>query len=82
MAGTKSKELIRHAKNGFDAVKFQTYKSELVSSKNLAAASYQKRAGFKKMYSLLRKYQLSFEEFKELDELQNTKKYFYLLHLM
>lgn len=75
----KAKELIRHAKkNGFDAVKFQTYKSELVSSKNLAAASYQKRAGFKKMYSLLRKYQLSFEEFKELDRYCKIQKITFL----
>lgn len=54
-----AKKLIKKAKEcGADAVKFQTYKTDLFINKKYA----------KSQYNLLKKYELSFEQFKKLKE--------------
>ena len=51
---------------GFDAVKFQTYKTELLINKNNKTAKYQKKSGFYDQYSMLKKFEISYEDFEEL----------------
>lgn len=60
-----AKKLIKHASNaGADFVKFQTYITEDLVTKNAKLAPYQKRANNNlKQINLLKKYELSFKEF-------------------
>ena len=51
---------------GFDAVKFQTYKTELLINKNNKTAKYQKKSGFYDQYSMLKKFEISYEDFEKL----------------
>lgn len=61
---TIAKELINYAKKyGADAVKFQTYKTELFINKKYAPDQYE----------LLKKYELSFEDFAKLKEFADKR---------
>ena len=67
--------------SGFDAVKFQTYKTELLIHKNNTAAKYQKTKGFKDQYSMLKKFEISFNNFEKIFNYCKKKKLlFYQLH--
>tara|TARA_B100001248_G_scaffold261111_1_gene251193 strand:- start:2128 stop:3150 length:1023 start_codon:yes stop_codon:yes gene_type:complete len=63
-----AKKLIKHAKiNNFNAVKFQTYLPNKLLLKNTPLVSYQKgNRNIKNMYELLKKYQISFNQFEYL----------------
>ncbi|NMA73280.1 MAG: N-acetylneuraminate synthase [Bacteroidales bacterium] len=66
-----AKEMIREAKKvGADAVKFQTFITENLVSKQAPKADYQKKITSKEetQYQMLKKLELSFEEFIELSE--------------
>lgn len=57
-------KLINFAKlAGFHAVKFQTYITEMILSKNTPLVNYQKNSLFSNMNSLLKKFELSFNQF-------------------
>ena len=60
-----AKRLIKHAKvNNFNAVKFQTYLPNKLLLKNTPLVNYQKgNKNVKNMYELLKKYQISFNQF-------------------
>ena len=69
-----AKKLIYHAsKAGFDAVKFQTYKTENLIDRKTPVANYQKGKE-KKQYNLLKKYELTFSQFIELKKYCIKKK--------
>lgn len=55
-------------KAGADAVKFQTFKSENVVTKDVEMAEYQKKniGGTESQFDMIKKLELPFEEFKEL----------------
>lgn len=63
-----AKKLVDAAKNaGADAVKFQTFKAENLVTKNAPMASYQaKNVEEKDQLDMLKKLELSYEDFKEL----------------
>ena len=71
-----AKKLIRHAKlSNFNAVKFQTYLPDKLLLKNTPLVNYQKgNKNIKNMYELLKKYQFSFNQFKELKNYSNKLK--------
>ena len=65
----RAKEMIRAAKKaGVDAVKFQTFVTENLVSKEAPKAEYQKKAteNEENQYQLLKKLELSFDNFLEL----------------
>jgi len=64
----KAKKMILSAKKaGADAVKFQTYKAELIASKNSPAYWDTKKEKSKNQYELFKKYdQLNLEDYQEL----------------
>ena len=64
----KAKELIEQAFfSGADAVKFQTFSSNLVVSKNTDLAAYQKRStNAENQYELIKKLELSNDDFIDL----------------
>lgn len=67
----KAKELIKVAANsGADYVKFQTFKAELVVSKKAKKADYQveNTGNSESQYDMIKKLELSFDDFKELSE--------------
>ena len=54
---------------GVDAVKFQTYKSEDLVSEGTEKAEYQKSLGDSEtQFDMLKKYELGYSEFRDLDE--------------
>lgn len=63
-----AKELISKAHEaGVDAVKFQTFKAKnLLASKNIEKAPYQKREDSLTQYEMLKKLEFSYEQFKQL----------------
>lgn len=63
-----AKQLVEEAKNaGADAIKFQTYKTENIVLKSAEKAEYQKRTtGNGSQYEMLRKLELTKEDFREL----------------
>lgn len=63
-----------------DAVKFQTWKTELLVSKDAEMAEYQKQnTGLEEsQYDMLKKLELSYEEFKELKEYCDSKNILFL----
>ena len=63
-----AKKLVDEAKKaGADYIKFQTYKTEKLLNKNGLLANYQKKnTKFKSSYNMLRKYELSLEDFLNL----------------
>jgi N,N'-diacetyllegionaminate synthase len=65
-----AKRLIKHAKvNNFNAVKFQTYLPNKLLLKNTPLVNYQKgNKNVKNMYELLKKYQISFNQFAYLKD--------------
>lgn len=66
----RAKEMIREAKiAGADAVKFQTYVTENLVSRQASKAEYQKKntSNEETQFNMLKKLELSFEEFKELN---------------
>ena len=70
----KAKELIRVAANsGADYVKFQTFKADLVVSKNAKKAVYQveNTGQSESQYEMIKKLELSYENFVELYEYSN-----------
>ena len=71
-----AKKLIKHAKiNNFDAVKFQTYLPNKLLLKNTPLVNYQKgNRKIKNMYELLKKYQISFNQFEHLKNYCNKLK--------
>lgn len=64
----KAREMISIAKtSGADAIKFQTFKTELLASKHASAANYQKQnANVSEQYNMLKSLELSFADFEEL----------------
>jgi len=51
-------------KAGFEAIKFQTYKTELLVKEKTSLAKYQKKRGEdNNMFNMLKKYELSFDNF-------------------
>ena len=71
-----AKRLIDVAKKaGGDAVKFQTFKAEDVVTKNVALAEYQKKSIEKKesQLKMLKKLELSYEDFKKLKKYTDKK---------
>jgi N,N'-diacetyllegionaminate synthase len=72
----KAKELVDVAKDaGANAVKFQTFKSSKIVSKSANKAEYQKRNSDNQetQYAMLKKLELSFDEFVELNEYCKSK---------
>ena len=66
-----AKKLVDAAKNaGADCVKFQTFIAENLVTKNAAKAEYQKQQTHEEetQYDMLKKLELSFDEFEELSE--------------
>ena len=63
-----------------DAVKFQTFIPELVVSQNAQKADYQKETTGKEenQLDMIRKFQLSYQEFKELQDYCNQKQILFL----
>jgi len=67
-----AKKLIDHAKkSGCNAIKFQTFKTELVTTKQSPLANYQKKLNSKNMFDLLKKLELSYEQFSKLKKYCN-----------
>lgn len=76
-----AKKLIDEAVNaGADAVKFQTWKTDLLVSKEAKQAQYQENnTGNKEsQYEMLKKLELSYEDFKTLKEYCDEKKIMFL----
>ena len=70
-----AKKLIYHAsKAGFNAVKFQTYKTENLIDRKTPVAYYQKEKE-KKQFDLLKKYEFTFSQFLQLKKYCKKKKY-------
>lgn len=62
-----AKKMIDSAfESGADAVKFQTYKTEDLTTKDASKAEYQKDNGDDSQFEMLKKLELSFEDFKEI----------------
>ncbi len=72
----KAKKLILNAKKaGADAVKFQTYKAELIASKNSPAYWDTKKEKSKNQYELFKKYdQLNIEDYQKLSTICKKNK--------
>lgn len=69
-----AKKLIDAAKAaGADAVKFQTFHSEDIAVLNSRKADYQYRAKEKTQYEMLKKLELSFDDFRDLKEYCDTR---------
>ena len=64
----RAKEMIKQSKlSGVDAVKFQTYKAENIADSKVSKAHYQKIDNkHESQYEMLKKYELSDEDFKKL----------------
>lgn len=77
---SKAVKLIDLAKKArFDAVKFQTYKTNLLLKENTKLAKYQKiKIKSENMYTMLKKYELSFENFYFLKKYCDKKKITFL----
>jgi len=76
---TLAKKLIDAAKAaGADAVKFQAFKTERIVTKTAERAEYQKVAGGGSQYNLLKKLELSGDEFEELAKYARRKKIIFL----
>ena len=74
-----AKKLIDYAKDAdADAVKFQTYDVNNLVSRNTKVANYQKKSGEKNQYKLLKKYQLSYNNFKSIKDYCDKKKILFL----
>ena len=77
-----AKRLVDVAKEaGCDAVKFQTFKADQLVSKHAGLAEYQKKdrgPGSKNQYELIRKLELSFEQFRELKVYCDQKEIIFL----
>lgn len=73
---SKAVKLIDLAKKaGFDAVKFQTYRTNLLLKENTKLAKYQKlKIKSENMYTMLKKYELSFDNFYFLKKYCDKKK--------
>lgn len=73
-------KLIDLAKNaGFEAVKFQTYKTDLLVKKKTTLTKYQKKnTRNNSMFSMLKKYELSFKDFSFLKEYCDKKNIIFL----
>jgi N-acetylneuraminate synthase len=70
-----AKKLVAAAKkSGADAIKFQTFLTEELVSKDCSKPVYQKRSSEKTQWEMLRKLELSFDEFEELKKLSDRKK--------
>lgn len=76
----KAKKLIDVAKeSGADAVKFQTWITEEIMTKNAKKAEYQKSNGdLESFYDSIKKLELTHEEFKELSEYAKKKDIIFL----
>ena len=71
----QAKKLIDAAKSsGADIIKFQIYKTELLIEKNAIKKKLKKYARIKKMFKFLKKFELSFNDFKELKKYSVRKK--------
>lgn len=74
-----AKKLVDIAKKaGADAVKFQTFHAEQVVSLRAKKAEYQNRAKGKTQYEMLKKLELSFNDFQELKKYCDKKKIIFL----
>lgn len=70
-----AKKLIDLAKDvGADAIKFQSFKTEEIVSTKTGKATYQHRSNESTQYEMLKKLELSFDEFKELKKYCDGKK--------
>lgn len=77
----KAKKLIDIAKDaGADCVKFQTWITEEIITKDTKQAEYQEKNTGKKesQYEMIKRLELSFEEFKELKKYSDRKKIIFL----
>ncbi|PHS33937.1 MAG: N-acetylneuraminate synthase [Sulfurovum sp.] len=77
----KAKKLIDIAsKSGVDAVKFQTFKTELCISKNAEKANYQKETtgSNETQFDMVKKLELSYHDFRALSEYCKTKNIVFL----
>ncbi len=73
-----AKKLIYHAsKAGFNAVKFQTYKTENLIDRKTPVAYYQKEKE-KKQFDLLKKYEFTFSQFLQLKKYCKKKKILFI----
>ena len=74
-----AKKLIDYAKDAdADAVKFQTYNVDNLVSEHTKVANYQKKSGEKNQYKLLKRYQLSFDNFRLIKNYCDKKKILFL----
>ena len=76
-----AKKLVEAAKSaGADAVKFQTFKAENLVTKTAQKADYQKHASTveESQFAMLKKLELSFENFKELKQYCSEKQILFL----
>lgn len=74
------KLILEAAKLKADFVKFQGYKSSLIASKNSAMPKYQKKNSIEEnQYDLLKKFEFSFSDFKELNSFAQKKKVKFLI---
>ena len=65
-------------KAGFDAVKFQTFNSDIMLKKNTSLVKYQKNMNYKNMKNLLDDVSLSKEEFVKIKNYSDKKKIIFL----
>ena len=71
----KAIKLINSAKKiGVDIIKFQFYRTENISIKNLRLADYQKNSKFKNQYEMLKRLELSNKEIINLCKYSKKKK--------
>lgn len=76
-----AKKLVDEAKKaGVDAIKFQTFKAENIVTKKAVQADYQKKnlGEITSQYHMLKKLELSFEDFKALKEYCDEKEILFL----
>ena len=69
-----AKKLIDVAKTaGADAVKFQTWITEEIVTKNAPKAEYQKKSNGKTQYEMIKKLELTYDDFRELKKYADEK---------
>ncbi len=70
-----AKKLISAAKKmGADVVKFQIFKADKLTTTNTPKASYQRNSKFKSQYEMLKKLELSEDDFSKLNKMCKRKK--------
>ena len=67
---------------GADCVKFQTYITENDTAESCEKAEYQKTKQEESQFSLLKRLELSFDDFRKLQEYCQKRKFRFYLHLL